>query len=709
MIFRAELEDSLSNCNCTYNFNNSILTPFYANVNVMFNNPCGNNWDGSTYLWFGSDTTAPRWLATPSLDISAGNFMVVFDMRFSDHTGNPGTDCEGPDEPDEGIYLQYSLGGLNGPWTTMAYWDPSLSPGEGGHVQNLIEWNNYSVVAPDASLSANTRFRWIQFEATGRYYDHWGLDNITIYKISDKTPAEAETNITVIAPAPENLTAVAAGNTALLHWNKEYCTDAAGYKIYRKAGPSGYIPSGCETGVPSWTGYSLIATTNDINDTTFTDNNQGLGLPHGNEYCYLITAWFLNGAESQASNEACIVLPDDVPVITHVSVTTTSASAGTIFVDWSKPDDFDTLTYTGPFRYDIYRSLDFTGGTYSFIASNFGLNDTTFNDAALNTSGEQYFYRIDLMYAAGTATYNFFSSSYQASSVYLNITPLDKKLLLNWNYNVPWNVDRTVVYRYNELTLTFDSIGISYSNQFLDTGLVNGHSYCYKVETIGSYSLPGFVAPLRNFSQETCAAPKDVEPPCAVNLTVSVNCDDVANYLIWTNPATTCGDGDVGGYEIYFSPMTDGEFVLIDTIADPNDTSYMHLGVSSVAGCYAVVAVDTSGNSSDFSNIVCVDIDECDLYQLPNVFTPNGDGYNDFFIPFPYDFVEKINIKIFDRWGLIVFKTEDPDILWDGKNQNTNIDCSEGVYYYICDVYEKRLSGIRKRTLTGSVHLYRNQ
>jgi len=708
MIFRAELEDSLSNCDCTYDFNNWQLTPFYSNVSVMFNNPCGSGWDGSTYLWFGSDTTAPRFLATPSMDVSAGNYMIVFDMRFSDHTGNPGTDCEGPDEPDEGIYLQYSVNGLGGPWETMAYWDPSLSPGEGGHVENLIGWNNYSVVAPDASLSANTRFRWVQFEATGRYYDHWGLDNILVYKISDKLTAQEQMQLSVIAPAPENLVVSAIGDHAFLSWNKEFCTNADGYKIYRKSGASGYVASGCETGVPAWTGYSLIETTTDINDTTYTDDNAGMGLPHGNEYCYIVTAWFANGAESQASNEACIVLSDDSPVITHVSVTATSVSAGSMFVDWSKPDDFDTLLYTGPYRYDIYRASDFSGSSYTFLTSNAGLDDTTFVDAGLNTLDSPWHYRIDLMYASGTAVYAPFTSSYPASSVFLSLIPLDKKLLLQWNFNVPWNNDSTVIYQYNNLTATFDSIGISYSDTYLDTGLVNGVTYCYKVETIGSYSLPGFVAPIRNFSQEQCEQPMDVEPPCAVELSVSVNCDEVANYLVWTNPQTTCGDGDVGSYEIYFSSMTDGEFVQIAAVSGAETTTYIHSGITSVAGCYAVVAVDTSGNSSGFSNIVCVDIDECDLYSLPNVFTPNGDGFNDLFIPFPYDFVEKIDLKIFDRWGLIMFTTQDPDINWDGKNQSTQADCSEGVYFYVCDVYELRLAGIRKRTLTGTVHLYRN-
>ena len=93
--------------------------------------------------------------------------------------------------------------------------------------------------------------------------------------------------------------------------------------------------------------------------------------------------------------------------------------------------------------------------------------------------------------------------------------------------------------------------------------------------------------------------------------------------------------------------------------------------------------------------------------KLPNVFTPNGDGSNDLFHPFPFTSVERIDIQIFNRWGKLIFKTEDPQILWDGRNANSNQDAPDGVYYYVCDVYEKRLKGLTKRTLSGVVHLIR--
>jgi hypothetical protein len=55
----------------------------------------------------------------------------------------------------------------------------------------------------------------------------------------------------------------------------------------------------------------------------------------------------------------------------------------------------------------------------------------------------------------------------------------------------------------------------------------------------------------------------------------------------------------------------------------------------------------------------------------------------------------------------VVFTTQDPDINWDGKEKNSHQYCPDGVYYYICDVFEYRLGGIKMRTLHGSVSLYR--
>jgi gliding motility-associated-like protein len=155
-------------------------------------------------------------------------------------------------------------------------------------------------------------------------------------------------------------------------------------------------------------------------------------------------------------------------------------------------------------------------------------------------------------------------------------------------------------------------------------------------------------------------------------------------------------------YRICYSPDSRQNYALIDSVMNRNTHAYSHEG--RLVGCYYVTAVDTAGNRSQPSNIVC--IDECGKYQLPNVFTPNGDNINDVFISNNPGGVTKVDMKIFNRWGKLVFKTEDPNINWDGRDIDSKRFAPSGVYYYTCDVYEERLTGPRIITLSGIIHLY---
>jgi gliding motility-associated-like protein len=149
--------------------------------------------------------------------------------------------------------------------------------------------------------------------------------------------------------------------------------------------------------------------------------------------------------------------------------------------------------------------------------------------------------------------------------------------------------------------------------------------------------------------------------------------------------------------------------VRVDSItAHPLDTVWEDTRNSSLAGCYAVTAADSSGNESRFSNVACVD--NCPCYHLPNVFTPNGDTRNDYFTPIkPYRFIGLVDMKIYNRWGTLVYQTEDPEIKWDGTDINNGKPVKEGVYYYVCQVYEVRVEGLRKNSnvLSGFIHLIR--
>ncbi len=511
-------------------------------------------------------------------------------------------------------------------------------------------------------------------------------------------------NIRVIAPAPQNLIATPTGSAIKLNWQPEICTNAVGYKIYRRNSPSGYVPGNCITGIPSFTGYVEIGTVNGLNNTSFTDDNNGNGLINGLDYCYMIYAFFADGSKSYASNESCIQLKKDAPIITNVDVLETSTNTGKIYIAWSKPTELDTVVTPGPYRYRIYRSEGIGTSIFQLVDSTSGINDTTFIDSKnLNTQDFAYTYKIELYTLFPNLI--FISNSSKASSIFLRLVPNDNQLQLNWSFNVPWTDSLFVIYRQNELIPTqFDSIGKTKLLSFTDTGLINGRTYCYKVKEFGKYSSSGIIYPIINFSQIACAKPQDFTVPCAPkNFSIKADCDIIQNTLTWSNPNSNCAD-DVVAYQIYYAPVSEQDLQFIQKINDQNELSFTHSNGNSIAGCYAVASVDSFGNVGPLSDSVCVD--NCPVYELPNVITVDGDGSNDLFVPFPYKFVESIDLVIYNRWGQVVFKSNDPAIRWDGINQSSKQLVPDGVYYYLCDVREIRLSGIETRVIKGFVHVF---
>lgn len=96
-------------------------------------------------------------------------------------------------------------------------------------------------------------------------------------------------------------------------------------------------------------------------------------------------------------------------------------------------------------------------------------------------------------------------------------------------------------------------------------------------------------------------------------------------------------------------------------------------------------------------------------YQLPNVFTPNGDGFNDIFEPkvTGIDLIIGVKTVIFNRWGNILHDTDDPLIQWDGKSKLTKMDCPPGTYFYVTDITYQGETGEEKLHLQGSITIVR--
>ncbi len=591
----------------------------------------------------------------------------------------------------------------------------------------MFDTTLFSEIASFTALSINndtvsSLFSW----ATGCFQIR-NSPYVALFKARDLFPPNTNTslvslqttNIRIIAPAPGALNAVSAGNGIDLSWTISPCGQAIGYRIYRRINPyNGVIECPCDNGAPSYTGYVLIDTVMNINNLTYRDDNFGQGLVIGEQYCYLVTAIFADGAESCASPQACASLKKDLPVLTHADVRTTDVSTGSVFVAWSKPNELDTIQFPGPYKYVVFHSPDFDGSNFSSCGTAFSLNDTTFIDTvSLDTKTHPWTYRVDLYYT-DNGQYVFKGSSTYASTVFLSLSPTDNRIDLSWEEHVPWLNSEYTIFRLNDQTGVYDSLSSTTSNSYADTALSNGSQYCYYVTSRGSYSLPGIVTPLFNRSQKECSVPLDNITPCATVLLVESDCDANANFLTWVNPNHVCSD-DVLKYLIYYSPGKEDNFELIDSVLNPNDTFYLHPDLSIIAGCYKVISIDSAGNQTIDPVVVCVDT--CRQYVLPTVFTPNNDGQNDLFHPCdsttsadlqekncpPYKNVKSVEMKIFNRWGNLVFETKEKDVNWDGKSIDSKGECPEGVYYYTCKVFFFRISGDEGVELHGTVQLIR--
>jgi gliding motility-associated-like protein len=520
--------------------------------------------------------------------------------------------------------------------------------------------------------------------------------------------------IRVVAPIPSLKTVALTPqtNTVTLNWDTYTCPTAnANMTIWRRVGSMPFTPSVCQTGL---TGYTQIGEV-PIGTTSFVDNST---LLRGTTYCYRIVANFptpKNG-ESPASQEFCVTIPINAPYITNVSVEQTNKTTGEIFVRWIKPLNINLTDFPKPHTYRLARAENFTGLTnYTRFATVFNENDTTFTDKNLNTEDKVYNYRV-IFLSQG----KIIDSSTVASSVRLTATASSTNVSLAWQYQVPWNnqsqeYKRHYIYR-EKLTQAnsfdlIDSVDVSSGNlRYVDTGrfqnlpLQKGKTYCYYVETRGTYNNKQIFAPLSNKSQKMCGAVRDSIAPCAATgiQLAPLNCDaneinticgevNVANVLNWqANLSQNC-DRFISGYRVYFSPnATDSLKLLTEIRTTANQASYTHAGLKTFVGRYAITVLDTANNESPLSNIV--ERENCEpFYSLPNVITLNGDGKNDTFRPICYRFIEKVEFEVYNRWGVKIFeKSDDVEIRWAGVNQD-NSPVSAGLYYYVAKITYKTL------------------
>lgn len=159
---------------------------------------------------------------------------------------------------------------------------------------------------------------------------------------------------------------------------------------------------------------------------------------------------------------------------------------------------------------------------------------------------------------------------------------------------------------------------------------------------------------------------------------------------------------------LVYSDSITGEFVSgfpkAGTQADPdllynfaNDTGYYKV---------CLVAFTADPPQPECPDTICQTVSNLFTTKLniPNVFSPNGDGKNDVFdIEIMGEL--KYELVIYNRWGTKVFETTDAKKDWNGKNMNDGSDCAEGTYFFI---FNYELRGKEAKSVNGTITLLRN-
>jgi hypothetical protein len=336
-------------------------------------------------------------------------------------------------------------------------------------------------------------------------------------------------------------------------------------------------------------------------------------------------------------------------------------------------------------------------------------------------------------------------TSATASSVRLSAISGKNKIELSWHASVPWTnvlqaspwhrIYRGAADANDEALILIDSVDVT-KNDFVyaDDNVNENEQYRYKVMTRGGYGNP-LMGILNNYSQSINLYPQNNLLPCTPKLYVQVadceqfladggTCNNVtlSSSILWEVPAIDGCRTDIEFFDVY-AANPGAQYELL--ASHVTDTFYIEKNLNSLARCYRVTAIDKAGHVSEFSNAGCND--NCIYYELPNVFTPNGDGCNDTFSA--YDpatggstdctpsqtsrcarFVENVKLRVYNRWGKDIYSYNSENggsiyINWDGRDRN-GITIEPAVYYYVADI-EFNTTDLSKKNqqLKGWIHV----
>ncbi|MHB8400918.1 MAG: T9SS type B sorting domain-containing protein [Bacteroidia bacterium] len=237
-----------------------------------------------------------------------------------------------------------------------------------------------------------------------------------------------------------------------------------------------------------------------------------------------------------------------------------------------------------------------------------------------------------------------------------------------------------------------------------DTTICNGQSVQLHT-TYGIYSYQWL--PAYGLSNATIFNPI-AHPNVTITYTLSVTnntCVNTNTVTIFVNPSPTLS------VQPKYSLVLEGENVTLHAQSSDScvwsPTDWLSCGTCNTAVStpqtdviYTITATNALGCSTITTATVQILI--VSTLYIPNTFSPNDDGLNDVFKPI-YNHCHNIKMLVFDRWGLLIFQSDNADEGWDGTYRGGK--CQEDVYVYKLDYTDDTKN--KAHTMAGNVNLIR--
>ena len=539
-----------------------------------------------------------------------------------------------------------------GDGTAMLNWNAMYNP-------NIPSSDNWYHIWQEYPLGTWTLIDSVPY-GTNNYRDTISICSDTVnYKISigDAQGCESFSSIRgdnftdIIEPYPPIITFATVDTTtnhAQINWNPNPAEDTQGYIILQNIGGN----------------WVVIDTIYGINNTSYTNPNSLAGtLSEIYGVAAFDSCWSGNppspNTSAMGNNHSTIFLESELNICAQEVLLTWNA-----YINWNN----------GVSTYDIYASEN--NGPFALIAS---LNNTTFSYLHTGVNrGSVYRYIVKAnqqgspLSSLSNITQKLIKEPQQPTFGYLQTATVlsDNEVLIRYNADLSASVLHYRIERSNDFGNSFFTVaevtGSVNPVQYIDNANTTLQDFIYRVIVVDSC---GDDVHLSNIGH-------------TIFTTAVSNSPYLTNTVQWNKYEQW--DGNIQEYRIYrsingnFDPspvavVPPGTLYYIDEVED-----YLQ---STGEFCYKVEAIESGNpsgtNETSISNAACA-IQEALVY-IPNAFTPEGN--NPIFLPIvSYVDFNDYTLQIFNRWGEMLFETNDVTMGWDGTFKSKR--CTEDVYVY---------------------------